>query len=380
VTSEALRTALGEVVARGDFQVPPYPAVALRLQRVLAKPGYGLAEVADTISADPALAARVLGIANSAMYRSPEEITSLARAVNRLGVRSVSSLALAAGLGDTATQAGALFDVKYRVWRRSVTCALACQKLAPLRRLDDSEAFLVGLLHGFGRSVAVAALEKLLTTTRGTTPLKMHEWLAVAEEQRGGLALAVAERWQLPANIIAGLRPESASTPMGVLVAEAERIAGLLEMGSRPEPAAPSDAQALGDLIQGLPAALEALAAVPAATPGRAAPNAVASVEHALPGPFRPYQLEVVDLKKRGRAAIASINLAATGMEFASDRAFQEGAMARLAIGSDAERIDVWFNVLLNVPHASGCRVEVQLFSPPRELKERWLAMYQRAV
>jgi HD-like signal output (HDOD) protein len=374
-----LCVALGEIVARGDFQVPPYPAVALRLQRILAKPGYGLAEVADTIAADPALAARVLGIANSALYRAPEEITSLPRAVNRLGVRSVSSLALAAGLGDTAMQAGALFDVKYRVWRRSVTCALACQKLAPQRRLDDSEAFLIGLLHGFGRSVAVAALEKLIATPRGAAPLKVLEWLAVAEEQRGGLALAVAERWQLPANIIAGLRSESASTPMGALVVEAERIAGMLESGSRPEPALPAEARALDELIQGLPAALEALAAVPPPSPGRPASSAVASVQHALVGPLRPCHIEIADLKKRGRATMTSTSIAPTGIELASNLAFQEGSMVRLAVGSDAERFEVWFNVLLNTPEPGGCRVEVELFSPPRELKERWLALYARA-
>jgi hypothetical protein len=342
--------ALGEVVARGDFQVPPYPAVALRLQRILAKPGYGLREVADTIAADPALAARVLGIANSALYRAPEEITSLPRAVNRLGVRSVSSLALAAGLGDAATQAGALFDVKYRVWRRSVTCALACQKLAPQRRLDDGEAFLIGLLHGFGRSVAVAALEKLIATTRGAAPLKVHEWLAVAEE-----------------------------TPLGALVAEAERISGLLESGSRPEPAVPAEARALDELIQGLPAALDALAAVPPPTPGRPASSAVASVQHALAGPLRPYHIEIADLKKRGRATVTSTSIAPTGIELASNLAFQEGSMVRLGVGSDAERFEVWFNVLLNTPEPGGCRVEVELFSPSRELKERWLALYARA-
>jgi len=77
VSPEELRTALNEVVVRGDFQVPPYPAVALRLQRIFAKQNYGIAEVSDTIAADPALAARVLGVVNSPLYRGNDEITSL---------------------------------------------------------------------------------------------------------------------------------------------------------------------------------------------------------------------------------------------------------------------------------------------------------------
>jgi len=222
VSPDDLGKRLDEQVARGDFQVPPYPAVALKLQRIFSRENYGVGEIADTISADPALAARILGLANTALYRASEEITTLPRAVNRLGARVVSALALAAGLGGSAMHPGVLFDVKYRVWRRSVTAALACQKLAPLRGLDANEAFLVGLIHGFGRSVAVAALEALVLKEKNVPPLMLLQWLAVAEARRQPLALAVAERWQLPAEILAPLRPGAESSPMGALVLEAE--------------------------------------------------------------------------------------------------------------------------------------------------------------
>jgi len=236
----------------------------------------------------------------------------------------------------------------------------------------------VGLLHGFGRSVGVAAIEKIIATTRGITPLKMLEWLAAAEEQRSGLALAVAERWQLPHGIIAALKPEAASTPMGELVAEGERIAGVLENSWRPEPAVPSEARALDELILGLPAALDALAAVPPPTPGRPA-SAVASVSHALDGALHACHLEVTDCKKQGRATLTTTSIAATGLELRGSQALQESSMVRLAIGSGDERFETWFNVVLCAPEASGCRVEVELFSPTRELKERWLKMYEQS-
>ena len=62
-----MQRALTDVVSRGDFVVPPYPAVAMRLQRLLAREGYGVGEVADVIAADAALAATVLAAANSAL-------------------------------------------------------------------------------------------------------------------------------------------------------------------------------------------------------------------------------------------------------------------------------------------------------------------------
>ena len=377
MTPLALGTALGEVVARGDFQVPPYPAVALRLQRILARPNYALAEVAETIAADPALAARVLGVVNSPLYRAADDITSLPRAVNRLGARVVSAIAVAAGIGTNAMQAGALFDVKYRVWRRSITCALACQKLAPLRSLDPNEAFLTGLIHGFGRSVAIAAIEQLLAAKRSVTPLELMQWLSVADEQRGTLALAVATRWQLPPVILEALRADSAH-PMGALVAEGERIAAGLESSWRPEAASPAEARALDELIAGLPAALDALASVPPATPGRPA-SAVAPVEHALAGERRSCSLKLSDCRKKGAATLSPLAITPTGIEATSSLQLQEGSMVRLALAEDAERLETWFNVLLCVPAAPACRIEAELFSPPREIKERWLAIFGRS-
>ena len=128
--TEAMQRALTDVVSRGDFTVPPYPAVALRLQRLLARDGYGVGEVADVIAADAALAATVLAAANSAQLGAASPITSLSRAVNRLGARTVGSIAIASGVSAVAVTTGVLLDVRFRVWRRGMTCALACQKLA----------------------------------------------------------------------------------------------------------------------------------------------------------------------------------------------------------------------------------------------------------
>lgn len=377
MSPDALSDALAEVVAKGDFQVPPYPAVALRLQRILARPNYGLGEVSDTIAADPALAARILSVVNSSLYRASDDITSLPRAVNRLGARVISALAVAVGIGSSATQAGALFDVKYRAWRRSVTCALACQKLARVRGLDENAAFLTGLIHGFGRSVAVAALERLLVTQRPAAPLQLLQWLAVAEAQRERLALAVAERWQLPAEIMDALRPGVAA-PMAALVAEGERIAEALESSWRPEASSPAEARAVDELIQGLPAALDALAAVPPPTAARAA-AVVASPENALAGERRRCALPLVDCRKKGAAELKGLTLAPTGVEASSSAPLQEGSIVRLAAGDALERVETWFNVLLCTPNGSAWRVEAELFSPPREVREAWQVLFAHA-
>lgn len=374
--SEALRRALEDIVKRAQFKLPPYPAVALRLQRILARPNYQIHEVADAISADPALAARVLGTANSALYRATDDITTVARAANRLGARVLYSIAIAAGVGEGVTQPGLLFDVKYRVWRRSLTTALACQKLGPLRRLEADQAFLLGLLYGLGRAVAVASLEELVRTHQPPRPLTLSEWLAIAESQRHHLAEAVATSWGLPAALVQSLRALT-STPEGALLADAERIATALENGERPQAPAPNETRALEELIFGLPHALELLAQVPPPAPTRAA-GPVAS-DPGLSGDRRPCSLPISDRKKQGVPSLRCVAITPAGLEFESPRPFQESSIVHLTLGTEPE-LAPWLNVLRSSEKDGRYRIEVALFSPTRELKERWQALFDQSV
>jgi HD-like signal output (HDOD) protein len=376
---ETLGAALEDIVAKGTFDVPPYPAVALRLQRILARPNHGLAEVADAISSDPALAARVLGAANSAAYGATQEITTISRAVVRLGSRTVSALSLAAGLGVAATQAGVLFDAKYLAWRRSVTCALACQKLATFHSVGSDDAFLVGLLHGFGRSLAIAALEKLVTTERPSRPLGVADWLAIAERERGKLTAAVAKRWSLPQTLVEPLGEDGAPAAWRALLARANQVALALETGRTPAGGSEAESRALDELVRGLPAALDAFAAVPSPAPVPVS-GVVAKSDRVLEGDLRPSALGLADRRKRAAPKLRTLGIAADGLAFESSVAFQESSMVRLSIGAETEQFEPWLNVVLCVPTGASFRVEAQLFSPTREVKQRWQALFASAA
>ncbi len=381
--TEAMGRALTDVVTRGDFSVPPYPAVAMRLQRLLARDGYGVAEVADVIAADAPLATTVLAAANSAAGAAAAPITTLTRAVNRLGARTVGSLAMASGVATVAVTAGVLFDVKFRVWRRSVTCALAAQKLGASRGLVPEEAFLAGLLHGFGRSIAVASLEKLLKTHAPPRPLSVQEWLGIAEQHRAPLARALAQSWQLPPSIEAAIVGDrQGGSQLDEVVGYADKIASDLDASRIPQPERPGDQPLLDRVIAELPAALEAF--TPAATTAPPRPTvkdaaAVAKPERALEGAPRKKSLTVSDRRTKDAAQVTCLALSPSGIELDSSRAFQESSMVRLSIGEGEGAVDHWFNVVLCVPAASRYRVELQLFSPTRELRERWRAMYDAA-
>jgi HD-like signal output (HDOD) protein len=376
---EALGKALAHVVQRGDFTVPPYPAVALRLQRLLAKPNYSVSDIADVVSGDPALATAVLAAANSAALGAAVQITTLPRAVNRLGARTVGSIAVAAGLGASASAPGLLLDVKYRVWRRSVTCALACQKLAPQRGLEPEAAFLAGLLHGFGRSVAIASLERLLADHRPARPLGLEEWLGIAEQHRAELARAVAERWQLPSELVECMHAygaESGRSALARLVAESDRIAAGIEAGGIPE-LADAEARAIDELSTTLPGLLTSLATPPAPAAARDA-GVVAKPERALQGDLRNKSLDVTDRSTKSSAALSCVGIAPSGLRLESSRPFQESSVVRLSVNAGSQQLEPWFSVVLCAKEGAKYRVELELFSPTREIKQAWLALYEQ--
>jgi HD-like signal output (HDOD) protein len=379
--TDAMERALTDVVSRGDFLVPPYPAVALRLQRLLGREGYGVGAVAEVLAADAALAATVLAAANSALLGANSPITSLSRAVNRLGARTVGAIAVASGVGAVSLSSGVLQDVKFRVWRRGMTCALACQKLGGARGLVPEDAFLAGLLYGFGRSIAVASLEQLLKTHQPARPLSVAEWLNIAEQQRAALARAVAKSWQLPqaiAEAITGSASQDNSS-LNLLVLHADGLAGDLDAGRMPQAQTPGEVRLLDELIAGLPAALEAFAPPAPAPTTRPSPPSpmLAKPAHALDGELRPKTPKITDRRTKAAANLTCIAVAPTGVEVESSRPFQESSMVRLIVGETDAHFEPWFNVVLCVPSGSHYRVELELFSPTRETREQWRAIYE---
>jgi HD-like signal output (HDOD) protein len=375
---------LGDIVERGDFVVPPYPAAAMRLRSLIESDKFGLSQIADAASADAALAAALLRIANSSVYRGDgPPLTTLLRAVNRLGARAVSSLALAAGIGAAATAPGPLGDVKYRVWRRSVTCALAAQRFAANYGVDPEVAFLAGLLHGFGRSVALACLEKLLATS--VEKHSVTEWLALVEEHGAALATRVASLWQLPPAIVEAMSAEPhAGSASHSLVAMADRLALALDRGASSQEVAAELAldsklaTQLEKFVAHLPGALEAFIQAPDA-PKKKTTSAVNKPPSVLVGEQRAFSLQIGDLRKgRTPEPFESMALTPLGLVVTSARPLQESTVIRLAVKTEPP-MEVWFNVVLCAPEKQRFRIELQAFAPSSEYRERMSAIWTSA-
>ena len=126
-------------------QLPASRAVALRLIQVIDDPATGAAEAAAVISADPALTARILRVANSTYYGLSGRVSSPSFAITVVGFQTVRSLAVVGAAGLAGTDAFAP-----GFWSRSAAAASGASLVARRCGTPAPDAFSAGLLHDLG--------------------------------------------------------------------------------------------------------------------------------------------------------------------------------------------------------------------------------------
>jgi putative nucleotidyltransferase with HDIG domain len=235
-----LDQAIVELVSKQKVKVPPYPAVAFRIEALVRGANYGLDDLARLVSSDQVLAADVLRCANSALYARGAPVASVKQAVGRIGAKDVARLALASGLGAHALASGRLSSVRRKVWLDALASALLAQDLARVRKLAPDVAFAAGLLHDFGKVVVVACIEELLQHRTDVAPKLEEEWVAVMDRYHVELGMVMAARWDLPPVIADAISlhhspaTTAASEPLIVkTVVAVDRVIGLLASHTR---------------------------------------------------------------------------------------------------------------------------------------------------
>ncbi|HEY6005083.1 MAG TPA: HDOD domain-containing protein [Anaeromyxobacter sp.] len=201
--SEAdLDRAIEDLIVRDALTLPPYPGISLRIADLVRERDYGLDSLARLVRSDAALALDLLRAANSAYY-GLGRVVSLEQAVVRVGVEHLERLALATELDAHALARGPLFPLRRLAWHDALASAVLSRELAKARSLPPEEAFTCGLLHDFGRIVAIGAIERIAA---GSRTMPAHFWESVVDRHHVRLGSILAERWDLPAPVAEAIR------------------------------------------------------------------------------------------------------------------------------------------------------------------------------
>ncbi len=191
----------------GITQVASLPEIYTKIELAMGNPKSSSKYLADILSEDTALTARILRLANSSFFCYPGKIETVTQAVTLIGTRQLREIVLASSIvGVFKDLPEELVDMK-SFWQHSIACGVACRVISTLRREANVEtAFVSGLLHDIGRLV----LYKERSVEMGELLkdcLKNHTLLYQAEQNvfgfnhalLGGLLL---KEWKLPARLI----------------------------------------------------------------------------------------------------------------------------------------------------------------------------------
>lgn len=143
---------VGEALDEQRMTLPSLPAVALQATRTIDREDVDIPTVARVVMTDPAITAKLIRAANSAVFYGRGEVTSCERAILRLGVRTTRQLVVAFALREVFNvKSKALQSRVEALWEQSTHVAAVALVLSrKLRLLDPDEAQLAGLLHRIG--------------------------------------------------------------------------------------------------------------------------------------------------------------------------------------------------------------------------------------
>jgi HD-like signal output (HDOD) protein len=130
------------------------PDVYLQLKKVIDSPDSSMADVAEIISYDPALTARLLKLVNSPFFGLVSKVDTITRAINLLGTQQVHDLVLATAVIDSFSGFDNDYFNIYDFWFNGVYCAVTARLLAYYcNDLDTQRSFVGGLLHSLGHLI-----------------------------------------------------------------------------------------------------------------------------------------------------------------------------------------------------------------------------------
>lgn len=184
-----------------NLTLPPMMHMAEAILPLLSNRNYSMASVSEKLSEDQVIAAAVLRMTNSPLYRGLEKITAIQPAITRLGTVALRTLLLneslrAATFFSNREDTGAFARM---IWQQSLASATIMRGLSAFTSVDREEAFLIGLLHDIGNVVVLRISCGGHGAAHYEIDLGTFEYLCHETHQEFGELLADA--WRLPEKI-----------------------------------------------------------------------------------------------------------------------------------------------------------------------------------
>ncbi|MBD9413790.1 HDOD domain-containing protein [Pseudomonas sp. PDM16] len=186
--------------------MPPQPQIMVDLQMEQVMPNPDLRSIAKLISQDPGLSGALLKIVNSPYFGLANKVSSIQRAVNLLGSRSVINMINALSIKGEMTDETIV--ILNRFWDTAQDVAMTCLTLAKRIGCEaPDEAYTLGLFHNCGIPLMLKRFPQYMTVMEEAYFGASQERRIVDTENRllntnhAVVGYFTAKSWNLPLHL-----------------------------------------------------------------------------------------------------------------------------------------------------------------------------------
>ena len=197
-------------------RLPVMPEIASKLIETLSADSVELSYLRDVISKDPGLTATVLRWANSPLHGLSRSVTTLDAAISILGLSKIRAQAIATCVANTFELPAGMNRSTF--WQQSLKSAGYSMWLALAIGLDESEAWLTGMLIHLGEVIIFRFDPEAAKSLSGKSLDAQSRWeleRTVLGFDEGEVMSEYAKFWKFPKEIVTALKTATRRTGKG---------------------------------------------------------------------------------------------------------------------------------------------------------------------
>ena len=202
---QALTDIVNEVTS-----LPALPQVVNHIINTVSDPESQVGAASELIAREPAIAARLLRLVNSAHFALPQKINDIHRAIVVMGMNTLRSVLLSSSMIGTFRAGQPTGFNRAKFWKHAIACASIARELADRKDTDVELAFSAGLLHDTGKLIIdyylPADMEHILRKAE-RDKLAFHAVeIDVADVDHAQIGAELAAAWELDESLQAAIR------------------------------------------------------------------------------------------------------------------------------------------------------------------------------
>ena len=186
-------------IKTNQLVLPSMPDVFLQIKKIVDDPSSNMGNISKVITRDSSLTARILKVANNALYRGNHEITNVQLAISRMGLKLIKTLVTSHSITQLLNQPkGVLKPFFTALLKHSTEVSAHAHAIAAnYTRLNPDDALLAGLVHNIGYLPMASCIESFPEVE--TEPRLLIEVMGKVHTKVGEMVL---NSWCFPKEII----------------------------------------------------------------------------------------------------------------------------------------------------------------------------------